>query len=208
MKPANVLLSFRGDVKIGDLGVSCVERSPASKLFGTLRDDSRTDLSESDVSGRGAPTPRSPPTPSSLGTEGTLAFFSPERAAGGHYGVAADVWALGVALVAVSTGAPPYSAFGGLFEFEARLSAAPTPRLRSESATAVALVASMLAKRASDRPTAASLLKRDPFLVSSEPASEDRDARRRTLERERETRASRPTTTGTPSASTGRTRCE
>ena len=46
-------------------------------------------------------------SPITLGTEGTLAFFSPERAAGAAYGVGADVWALGVALVAVWTGRLP-----------------------------------------------------------------------------------------------------
>jgi len=138
VKPANVLLGRGGDVKLGDLGDATVER-----------DDE----------------PNSPGTPTTLGTEGTLAFFSPERASGGRYGVGADVWALGVTLVAVWTGKLPYSAAGGLFEFAARVCDGAPPELpETAPSEARELVARLLTPDADARPRAQTLCDCDPFL--------------------------------------------
>ena len=117
VKPANVLVDFNGDVKIGDLGVATLmgtPRSPSSSGGGRFFRGLSAILSSSGAGAAalspssspeasdGAPSSRGSPRSavSARGTEGTLGYFSPERARGGAYDAGADVWALGATLVA------------------------------------------------------------------------------------------------------------
>ncbi|CAM9199233.1 unnamed protein product [Ascophyllum nodosum] len=75
VKPQNVLISSKGEVKLSDFGI-------ARELQG------ETDLAQTMV--------------------GTIRYMSPERLAGEGYGVAADVWSLGVVLLEMAARKVPF----------------------------------------------------------------------------------------------------
>ena len=167
VKPANVLLSFSGAVKIGDLGLA-VREAPRKKSVDGGDTPSSPTSSSSSAASRLFRRPSSSDdyggSASSLGTEGTLAYFSPERARGpGDYGTKSDVFALGVTLFAVRTGALPWAAHADLFSHSAAVAAEPPPALPAGDA-ARDLVAAMMRRDEAARPAAATLLRDEPFL--------------------------------------------
>ncbi|GAB5369047.1 hypothetical protein AAMO2058_001371900 [Amorphochlora amoebiformis] len=92
IKPANILVSHNGDVKVGDLGLAC------------------------QVSGMSE-------------VQGTLAFFSPERFMSQPHSFPADIWALGITLIAVATGKMPFEESTGFFHLEDMVVNKPIPGL-------------------------------------------------------------------------------
>jgi serine/threonine protein kinase len=75
VKPDNILISHRADVKVADLGLALTLEHTAGD--GRGRSESATDQS------------------------GTTAYLSPERILGQEYSYAADVWALGMSIMAL-----------------------------------------------------------------------------------------------------------
>ncbi|KAH8060870.1 MAP kinase kinase [Aureococcus anophagefferens] len=142
------LIAFAGAVKIGDLGLA-VREAPRKTSVDGLETPSSPTSSSSSAASRLFRRPSSSDdygggSASSLGTEGTLAYFSPERARGpGDYGLKSDVFALGVTLFAVRRGALPWAAHADLFSHSAAVAAEPPPALPAGDA-ARRLVAAMM----------------------------------------------------------------
>ena len=104
--------------------------------------------------------------------------MSPERIRGDAYTTAADVWGLGVSLLAVVRGSAP---FGGKQENEdaeywrlvGEVVEAPAPSLPADwSAPARSCLEACLAKDAVERPTADELLVMDFLAAARAPSSE------------------------------------
>eukprot|EP00470_Lotharella_oceanica_P013677 CAMPEP_0170192270 /NCGR_PEP_ID=MMETSP0040_2-20121228/53707_1 /TAXON_ID=641309 /ORGANISM="Lotharella oceanica, Strain CCMP622" /LENGTH=498 /DNA_ID=CAMNT_0010440575 /DNA_START=96 /DNA_END=1592 /DNA_ORIENTATION=+ len=93
IKPANILVSHMGDVKVGDLGL-------ALKVDGM-----------------------------STNSCGTLAFCSPERLMSQPHSFPADVWALGITLIAVASGKMPFSNSTGFVHLQEMVVNKPIPGL-------------------------------------------------------------------------------
>ena len=123
-----------------------------------------------------------PSPPAFTERAGTFSFFSPERARGEPYGYAADVWALGVSLIALCTGRVPFSTEGKIFGVRDQILQANASQLLSRyprdhggirgvdgkalssfSTEFQSLVAAMLTHEAKSRPLAEDLVQRDFF---------------------------------------------
>lgn len=96
---------------------------------------------------------------------GTAQYMSPERIKGDAYSTAADIWGLGVSLLAVARGAAPFGSTekdnddAEYWQLVGEVVEAPIPALpHAWSADATTCVASCLAKDARERPTAQELL--------------------------------------------------
>jgi len=109
---------------------------------------------------------------------GTAQYMSPERIRGDAYTTAADVWGLGVSLLAVVRGSAP---FGGKQENEdaeywrlvGEVVEAPAPSLPADwSAPARSCLEACLAKDAVERPTADELLGMPFLLEAPAPSSQ------------------------------------
>ncbi|MDO5504186.1 MAG: protein kinase [Actinomycetia bacterium] len=90
-------------------------------------------------------------------TIGTAAYMSPEQALGKPVGPPGDVYSLGALIVALATGAPPFSTSNALALMRAHVDDPPPllDSLRDDvSSDLVALVDQMLAKDPEQRPTA------------------------------------------------------
>ncbi len=86
IKPDNVLVDCAGSVKIADFGISKQLRQEGGKQANKAEDWYNC---------------------STLTFIGTPEFMSPERVMGGPYGMSADVWGLGLTLLALSVGDSP-----------------------------------------------------------------------------------------------------
>ena len=130
VKPGNVMLTSSGGVKVLDFGIA------------QLAGDAEATESISDVIG-------------------TAAYMSPEQAQGRRAGTASDVYALGCLIVAMLAGRPPFLGATAVDVARQQIGSTP-PRLRALRPDAPAgldaLVARMLAKDPSARPSAADVL--------------------------------------------------
>jgi serine/threonine-protein kinase len=119
LKPENVMLDTAGDVKVLDFGLARLtgaaprprpdrEEEPAG---GTVPDLDGSEAPTLDGSARASPDPDDEPdAPLTMaGTiAGTLAYMSPEQAAGGAVTTASDMYSLGLVLQELFTGRPAY----------------------------------------------------------------------------------------------------
>jgi len=98
---------------------------------------------------------------------GTVAFMSPERIKGDEYSYAADVWSLGISLVATATGANPYAEVSKVYwDVADAIQKNPAPSLPAAtfSSDFRHFVDLCLEKDPAKRPSAASLLATHPFV--------------------------------------------
>jgi len=128
IKPENVLLTSDGSAKLADFGIARLAEGPR---------DARE-------------------TAAGL-IFGTPQYMSPEQAAGQRQDGRSDVYALGVLLFELLTGAPPYVGASATHVLAAHL-LSPVPRLPADGphgpipATLADLVGRMMAKSAAERP--------------------------------------------------------
>lgn len=100
---------------------------------------------------------------------GTLAFMSPERIAGRDYSYASDIWSLGLCIIAMATGSPPFDQNSGYWAVVKKICDEQPPRLEPDAENGPAadlcdLVSRCLAKDPSARTTAADILVH-PFML-------------------------------------------
>jgi hypothetical protein len=133
IKPQNVLLTHKGDVKVTDFGIARAAASTSSVATAT-----------------GA-------------VLGTAAYMSPEQARGEPVGPQSDLYSLGVVLYEMLTGTLPYEAEGPIAQAMMHISEPPrSPRQvnRKVPEPLDALTLKLLAKDSEDRyPSAAALTK-------------------------------------------------
>ena len=126
LKPANIFIGKGGALKLGDFGIS--KTLAASKAFAAT-------------------------------TCGTPLYMSPELAKGACYDRSADVWAVGCVLYEIMSLAPPWvdkvgnGGISGLMKIINQSSLDLQPLRAHYSSELVALLASLLAKPASARPS-------------------------------------------------------
>eukprot|EP00597_Dinobryon_sp_UTEXLB2267_P009186 CAMPEP_0170084652 /NCGR_PEP_ID=MMETSP0019_2-20121128/19783_1 /TAXON_ID=98059 /ORGANISM="Dinobryon sp., Strain UTEXLB2267" /LENGTH=808 /DNA_ID=CAMNT_0010300823 /DNA_START=372 /DNA_END=2798 /DNA_ORIENTATION=- len=113
LKPGNLLISHRGEVKIADLGI--LKQLDASSDPGSQDNSEAFSLRDS-ISAAGpnlraslAPqtAPRRKNQASTTTFVGTATYMSPERIDGKEYSYPADVWAMGLTILAVAMGRFP-----------------------------------------------------------------------------------------------------
>jgi serine/threonine protein kinase len=126
VKPANLMLTRDGTVKLLDLGLARSTVNPNDQLTGQIGDDHIT---------------------------GTVDFISPEQALNLHVDTRSDIYSLGATFFALLTGAPPYA--GSTAQKLTQHQLAPTPEL-SKTRTDVpakleAVLRRMMAKKPSER---------------------------------------------------------
>lgn len=151
LKPANLFLTKRVDgtpcVKVLDFGVSKIDEAAAAAALedtaGTTRDDDA-----------GSPDD-GPPAPDRItrasAVVGSPRYMAPEQIVSpADVDARADVWALGVILHELMTGAPPFEG-RTLDELRANVTKAPAPPMRGVPAGLQAVVRRCLAKAPGER---------------------------------------------------------
>eukprot|EP00814_Leptocylindrus_danicus_P006213 CAMPEP_0116012772 /NCGR_PEP_ID=MMETSP0321-20121206/5321_1 /TAXON_ID=163516 /ORGANISM="Leptocylindrus danicus var. danicus, Strain B650" /LENGTH=872 /DNA_ID=CAMNT_0003482177 /DNA_START=760 /DNA_END=3375 /DNA_ORIENTATION=- len=108
IKPANILISTRGQVKIGDLGISRHLKVDELELSKT-QNSSKSSIGTADDSLSGTVNSKNSAASSFVGT---LTYMSPERINGQTYTYSADIWSLGLSLLATALGRLPIENHG------------------------------------------------------------------------------------------------
>jgi serine/threonine protein kinase len=149
IKPANLLINLRGDVKISDLGI-LREVDPAvdtNHLVHTYI--------------------------------GTTTYMSPERLDAKDYSYSSDIWSFGMSLLTLSFGKLPQQVSGRYWTMLTNIRENPPPSLSDDddpshswSAEYQDFIAQCLRKDPRDRPTCQELLAH-PFLQRASPESND-----------------------------------
>ncbi|XP_048240687.1 dual specificity mitogen-activated protein kinase kinase 6-like [Haliotis rufescens] len=118
LKPADILLNSKGEVKLGDFGVRYTQRGAMARP----RDNGRCPYMAPDRIDPPEPDPGEI-TPNTIHTErcSRLSVTDPR----------ADVWSLGIILVEMATGEYPYSDYGPQFELLVKIVEQDPPRLTS-----------------------------------------------------------------------------
>jgi serine/threonine protein kinase len=125
LKPANIALGLDGRVKVLDFGIAArMPESPAADV---------TRTADTAVAQAGAPA-------------GTLAYVAPETLRGDPPGAPADLWALGVVLFELASGARPFAARTPNDLISMILTAAPAALPASTPAPLAAVIERLLQK--------------------------------------------------------------
>jgi serine/threonine-protein kinase OSR1/STK39 len=153
LKPGNILLNSKGEVKIGDFGIA------ASLLEKGQRKRAR------------------------YTTVGTPCYMAPEvLTPSAGYAEKADIWSLGITAIELATGSSPYSNLRAL-EVVVRIANSPPPSLPEDGRHSAAFrdfVRSCLQVQPAKRPSAAELLE-SKFFRQRQPAAELAEKLLRTL---------------------------
>jgi serine/threonine protein kinase len=163
VSPANILLSWNGDVKLSDFGIA-LSRAPDTQDG----EDGQDGQDGEDGMGRSAPG----------GIQGKLHYMAPEQARGEPVSAAADIYALGATLDALLGG----GAHGPVTSEESGNARELAARRRGLSVPVCALIRSCLARDPSFRPSAADVAARAGVLASQMLGTDGRGALRRWLE--------------------------
>jgi len=154
VKPANVLINRRGEVKISDFGI-------ARNMKVSKEDDEP-------AAGVEAKT-----------FVGTLTFMSPERINGGNYGFGADVWSAGLTILTTALGKIPLETSGGYWSVMACVREDDAPTLPADGPWSDLFrdfLALCLEKDEKMRPTCAQLLEHE-FVKGARAADEEQKTR-------------------------------
>lgn len=104
-------------------------------------------------------------------TKGCTAYLAPERVGSTeNYGIKADVWSLGIALMELATGKHPYDGCNTDFELLTKINNGPPPVLQPSAEYSVEFCTFLnhcLRKKPEERPDYQALLQ-DPFVVRSQ----------------------------------------
>jgi len=124
LKPGNLLINKRGDVKVADLGIlKQLDEAEEVKTGG----GAAVAINKNDENGI---TQIERPNLQRTNTfVGTATYMSPERIDGKDYSYPSDIWALGLAILAVATGKMPIQASGGYWSVLQAIRDDPSPVL-------------------------------------------------------------------------------
>ncbi|GAA0715723.1 hypothetical protein GCM10010199_16650 [Dactylosporangium roseum] len=144
VKPANILITGTGQVKVCDFGIAKMTGADQANLTASAQ------------------------------AIGTSAYMAPEQVAGGPVDARTDLYALGCVLYAMLTGQPPFTGDNAVQVAWQHLNQAPPPpsaRCPGLPPPLDALIAALLAKQAADRPATAARTRADLAQLGSGPAA-------------------------------------
>ena len=139
LKPGNLLINKRGDVKVADLGIlkqldGDVGGVNVTGSGGGGQTDATTGV-ETGLDNENEKN-KSPTLARTSTFVGTATYMSPERINGHEYSFPSDVWAFGLSIMAVAIGKLPIHSKGGYWSILQSIRDAPSPTLPPNTTTA------------------------------------------------------------------------